>query len=243
MRHTVDRANAYLRGLSKVALRIDAVRGEAVSYIAATSARKALFGIAAPAAPVYAPASLLAIATQNRDRFDDRIANTVAANVDALIASCWGSAVEGAPEVCATPDGQSVATLPEVTAAETAIASYVATGRIVPLRFASKGVLGYLGAKDACAASAMRLPTMVEAQRLAMPIGYGAFPRTNEDRLRYAAWHATTSMCGGGTVPAFSNPPNGSPGTVCTEEGWLTPHPTLTLCVPPAGPFADLVMP
>ena len=113
----------------------------------------------------------------------------------------------------------------------------------MPLRISAKGLLGYIGARDACNATAMRLPTYAEAQRLAIPIGYASLARTNEDRLRVAAWHSEMAKCGGSDVPALSNPPGGTMQNVCTAEGWLTPHPTTTLCVPPGGPFDQLAAP
>ena len=103
-------------------------------------------------------------------------------------------------------------------------------------------MLGYADATDTCAREAKRLPTFAEAQRLAIPIGYAELQRTTEERLRFAAWHSDRSKCGS-DYPVFSNVPNGASGNLCTQEGWWTPHPTTTLCVPPGGPFDQLAAP
>lgn len=205
---------------------------ELAPFLSATSDARARYGIAPPAAPVYRPSELVDIARRHHDRVI-----TAKSEVDARIGDCWNAAVEGALDACAVPLPPAVATV------DAALADYVATGRIVPVRFAAKGVLGYGGAKDACVGSGMRLPTLVEAQRLAMPVGYLRLPRTGEDRLRYAVWHANTSKCGNGELPAFSNPPTGTSGNLCTPDNWLNPHPTLTLCVPHAGPIEPLPAP
>src|SRR5690606_18338332 len=126
-----------------------------------------------------------------------------------LITACWTAAQEGAIEACATPDGTASNMLPEAQAAEAEIEAYGATGRIVPLRLSAPGVLRYEAANEACAREGTRLPTLAEAQYLAIPIGFGELARTNEERLRFAAWHSDKAQCDG-MLPAFGNPPTGT---------------------------------
>ena len=161
---------------------------------------------------------------------------TAAADLRVRIDECFAYAVDGAPDACAAADTST-------QAADDTIANYSATRRIVPLHVVPRGVLGYIGARDACNAVALRLPTFAEAQRLAIPIGYASLARTSEERLRFAAWHGDTSKCSNGDAPAVANPPGGMMQNVCTVENWLAPHPTTTLCVAPGGPFDQLAAP
>jgi len=233
MRNWLGGADRTLRTLSKSALRLEAIRkDEVLAFLAAPSARKVFYGIAPPAAPVTKLDTLVALATSTRDALDPDREGSVAAD----LRTCFANVVEGAPDACSTADKTTDAT-------DEAIAKYVATARIVPLRVAAKGVLGYQGARDACNAVAMRLPTFAEAQRLAIPIGYASLARTTEDRLKFAAWHSETGKCSNGDAPALSSPPGGTMQNVCTAENWLNPHPTTTLCVPAGGPFDQLLAP
>ncbi|MBA2544015.1 MAG: hypothetical protein H0V17_30510 [Deltaproteobacteria bacterium] len=236
MRKLVDDANRHLRALSRNAIRIDAIVNDEISpFLDAPVARKASYGVAAPAPPVFTIDALVATATRFSDTFDVERAGSPAAALHDEIARCWASALEGAIDTCATPD--AVDTFPQTTAAEAAIADYNATGRIVPLRFSVEGVHRFADAETACASKARRLPTFDEAQRLAVTIGFAELPRTTETRLQFAAWHANREMCGGGQLPAFANVPGGTHDNVCTSDSLLSPHPATTLCVPPGGPF------
>lgn len=236
MRKLVDAANRHLRALSRNAISMEAiVNDEITPFLDAPVARKATYGIAAPAAPVFTVDALVATATRFRDTFDVERAGSPAAALHDEISRCWSSALEGAIETCATPD--AVDTLPQTQAAEAALANYAAAGRILPLRFSVEGVLRFADAETACASKARRLPTLQEAQRLAVAIGFADLPRTTETRLQFAAWHADHELCGGGEVATFSNVPGGTHGNVCTSDSLLSQHPVTTLCVPPGGPF------
>lgn len=143
VRHLVDGADRHLRELSRVAARADAVLDDELApYLSATSDARARYGIAPPAAPVYRPSELVDIARRHHDRI-----TAAKSEVDARIGDCWNAAVEGALDACAVPLPPAVATV------DAALVDYAATGRIVPVRFAAKGVLGYGGAKDAWAAA------------------------------------------------------------------------------------------
>jgi hypothetical protein len=239
IRKLVDRANRHLRALSRNAARMDAIANDELApFLDATGARKALYGIAPPAPPAFTIDALVTTATRFRDRFDPERGD-VAGELQAAIASCWAATLEGAIDTCATPD--IVGSLPEVRAADAAIADYVASGRIVPLRVTTKGVLRHADAEAACIADGKRLPSFAEAERLAVAIGFAELPRTDEAALRFAAWHSDRSRCSG-QVPAFSNA-NGTHGNVCTSDSFLSPHPATTLCVPTAGPFDQLATP
>lgn len=239
LRELVEGANVYLRALSRLDARLEIARDEVGAFLAAPAANKAQFGIAPPAQPVYRLDALVDIATRYRDALDPARSDTSASRLRALITSCWTAAHEGAIEACATSDGSAPSALPEALAAEAEVEAYAAAGRIVPMRFSVAGVLRYEAGNDACARAGTRLPTLAEAQYLAIPIGFGELQRTNEERLRFAAWHSDKSQCDG-TFPAFGNPPTGTPGTVCTHDTWISPHRTTTLCVPAGGPFEGL---
>jgi hypothetical protein len=238
MRKLVDAANRHLRALSRNAARVDAiVNDEIAPFLDAPVARKATYGIAAPATPVFTVESLVATATRFNDMFDVERAGSPAAALREEISRCWSSALEGAIDTCATPD--AVDTLPQTRAIESALADYAATGRIVPLRFSIEGVLRFADAEAACASKARRLPTFEEAERLGVAIGFADLPRTTETRLQFAAWHANRELCTGGQFGAFSNIPGSTHGNLCTADAVLSQHPVTTLCVPPAGPFAQ----
>jgi hypothetical protein len=237
-------ANTYLRTLSKLEYRMETIAKDEISpFLDAPSTDKAVFGIAPPAAPVYRLSELATIATTFRHRFDPTIEGSVAAKLDGKISRCWSKALEGAFEACATPSGESANTLPEAMAAAAEIDDYIQTGRIVPLRFAAKGVLRSGEAAQACSSATKRLPTYDEAQRLAIPIGYADLPRTTEDRLKFSAWHSDRTMCASSEFPVASNIPNGANGNLCTEDRLLSQHRTMTLCVPAGGPFDQLAAP
>lgn len=243
MRNTIDGASRYLRSISSVAARLETISKDEVElFLNAPPANKANFSVAPPAPPVFTVDALSTIANRFRTRFDPTRADSVAMNVERLISDCWSSALEGAIESCAVPGDQSLSTVPAVQAAESAIADYVATGRVVPLRYASLGVMRYRDAYDACALVAKRLPTFAEAQRLAIPIGFANLQRSTDTAMRFIAWHNDASMCGN-NLPGFSNSPGGIPGNVCTSESVLWPKPATTLCVPPGGPFDQIVEP
>ncbi len=238
MRHLVDAANRHLRALSRNAARMDAiVNDEIAPFLAASATRKATYGIAAPAAPVFTVDELTATATRFRDTFDAERAGSPAAELHDEIARCWASALEGGIDTCAKPD--TVDSLPQTRAAEAALADYAASGRVVPLRFSSVGVMRFADAEATCASKALRLPTFDEAGRLAIAIGFADLPRTTETRLHFAAWHTNRGMCGGTDFATFSNVPGGSHGNLCTSDALLSQHPVTTLCVPPSGPFAQ----
>jgi hypothetical protein len=241
MRGLVDRANRHMRGLARHLSRMEAITSSEIGvFLDASLARKALYGIAPPAPPVFRIDALVATATRFRDRFDPDRAGSEAAALQTQIATCWAAAQEGALDTCATPD--LVGSSPEARAADAAIADYLASGRIVPLRFTSKGVHRFADADAACAADNKRLPSFAEAERLAPAIGFAELARSDEARLRFAAWHADRSKCGS-EFPTFSNVPTGSAGSLCTPDSFLSPHRATTLCVPAAGVFDPLPAP
>lgn len=234
IRNIIVPADQYLRALSRTAVRLDAVdHDEIQAFLGASAERKALFGIAPPAAPVFDVPAMTVIAQRQQ--------TAIAAARDGVLdlaSQCLASASEGALEACRAPDGTNPALLPELVAADRAIADYGRTGRIVPLAFSVKGVLRYDRGQDECARGAQRLPTLDEAKRLALPIGYATLPRSTTADLSHAAWHSGTSTCANiGGFPAFANP---NPRAICATDGILSTPTMTTLCVPSQGPFAGL---
>lgn len=235
MRDTLVKVEKYVRGYKTLENRMEgAYYSEIEPVLQESPEGRAEYNLAPPAAPVESSDDIQRIAQSWQQKFQPTQVGdggTVANKLRSVIEDCTSNAKHGNYAGCHM--GADPATLADYKAISKEIDNYIATGRIIPMRYADAGLVRASNAKGACATKGLRLPKSGEVVRLSPPL------RLLQDNR---AWFDDDKNQCSGKDALYDASKGIASGMTCNEStlnpsSWLSVH---AVCIPPAGVFGTI---